>query len=107
MSVSLRWSTADFADDPSAAAVAGAAESLNLEHHAAIVRAWYASDDREAWQNAPFSMDKWLRLTPAELLRLEEEIIGLLDAWAAREVPDDGQRRDPVFLFAYGVPGRP
>ena len=46
-------------------------------------------------------------LTPAELMEMEGEIIGLLNRWATREVPDDGQRRDPVFVFAFGVPGRP
>ncbi|GAA3802105.1 hypothetical protein GCM10022226_22390 [Sphaerisporangium flaviroseum] len=73
------------------------------------MRAWYAAgeDERAAWQNAPFSTDKWLRLTPAELADLERQIIDVLDRWAARQVPDDGEQRDPVFVFAFGVPGRP
>ncbi|GII59997.1 transcriptional regulator [Sphaerisporangium krabiense] len=109
VSASLRWSTRDFESDPASAAVAGAAESINLDHHVGIVRAYYAmtEDERAAWENAPFSADKWLRLTPAELAELSGEVIALFERWAARDVPDDGARRDPVFLFAFGVPGRP
>lgn len=31
----------------------------------------------------------------------------LLARWAERDVPDDGRQREPVFLFAYGVPATP
>ncbi|MDH2424557.1 helix-turn-helix domain-containing protein [Sphaerisporangium sp. TRM90804] len=105
VSAGVRWSTADFADDP----VASAAESLNLDHHVGLVRAWFAAGEQEraAWEDAPFSTDKWLRLTPGELSRLSAELTAVLDRWADREIPDDGERRDPVFLFAFGVPGRP
>ncbi|MCW2879228.1 MAG: transcriptional regulator [Sphaerisporangium sp.] len=109
VSAGVRWTTADFGDDPAAAAIASAAESLNLDHHVNLVRAWYAAgeDERAVWQNAPFSTDKWLRLTPAELAELEHQIIDVLGRWATREAPDDGERRDPVFVFAFGVPGQP
>ena len=109
VSPGLRWTTSDFDDDPAAQAVANAAASLNLDRHLGLVRAWYAAREaeREVWGDSPFSTDKWLRLTPAELLRVEQEIVDLLERWAARDVSDDGQRRDPVFLFAYGVPAQP
>ncbi|MEU8266910.1 helix-turn-helix domain-containing protein [Sphaerisporangium sp. NPDC049002] len=109
VSAGVRWTTADFGGDPASAAIASAAESLNLDHHVNLVRAWYAAgeDERAMWRNAPFSTDKWLRLTPAELSEIEQQINDLLRRWATREVPDDGERRDPVFLFAFGVPGQP
>ncbi|WP_204055391.1 ArsR/SmtB family transcription factor [Microbispora corallina] len=109
VSPGLRWSTRDFADDPAALAVAAAAESLNLDYHMNTVRAWYAAPetDRDAWEGGPFSTDKWLRLTPGELAELAQEVIALLDRWATREAPDDGQRREPVFVFAHGVPAQP
>ncbi|GGK88095.1 transcriptional regulator [Sphaerisporangium melleum] len=108
-SAELRWTTSDFSADPASAAVAGAAASLNLDHHVGMVRAWYAVSDeeREAWDDAPFSTDKWLRLTPAELHEFEAELLALFDRWGKRVPPDDGRHRDPVFVFAYGVPGRP
>ena len=34
-------------------------------------------------------------------------VIEVFGHWSNREVPDDGQRREPVFLFAYGIPARP
>jgi len=109
VSTGLRWSSSDFADDPSAAAVAEAAESLNLDHHANLVRAWLtaADEDRARWADTAFSTDKWLHLTPAELSELSQEVIALAKRWANRDIPADGQQRDPVFLFTYGVPGQP
>ncbi|WP_405151899.1 helix-turn-helix domain-containing protein [Sphaerisporangium sp. NBC_01403] len=109
VSAGVRWSTKDFGDDPAAAAIANAATSLNLDHHVSLVRAWYSAgdDEHEAWGDGPFATDKWLRLTPSELYELSQEVTALFDRWAKREVPDDGERRDPVFLFAFGVPGQP
>lgn len=105
----LRWSTADFVDDPAAAAVAEAAQSLNLDHHVGLVRSWYAADEqqRSQWQDAAFSTDKWLHLTPGELAELSEEVIALLERWATRQAPPDGRQRDPVFVFTFGVPAQP
>lgn len=109
VSSALQWSEVDFADDPAGAVVAEAALSLNLEHHVNLVRAWWAAggEARARWQDASFSTDKWVHVTPDELAELSTQMIGLLERWAAREVPDDGQRRDPVFVFSYGVPGQP
>ncbi|WP_410810832.1 ArsR/SmtB family transcription factor [Micromonospora sp. 067-2] len=105
----VRWSDSDFDADPAARAVADAATSLNLDRHVALARAWHATDEstRAVWDDSPFSTDKWLHLTPEELAELSHEIVGLLDRWADRQVPDDGRDRQPVFLFVHGVPARP
>ncbi|WBB75437.1 metalloregulator ArsR/SmtB family transcription factor [Micromonospora sp. WMMD1128] len=105
----VRWSESDFDDDPSTRVVADAAGSLNLERHAALVRAWHTAPDdaRAAWGDGPFSTDHWLHLTPEELAELSREVIALFMRWADRPVPDDGQRREPVFVFTHGVPARP
>ncbi|WP_229070155.1 helix-turn-helix transcriptional regulator [Actinoplanes sp. DH11] len=104
----LRWSPADFRHDPAAAAIADAADSLNLDHHTSQVRAWFAAgdDEKESWQDAEFSTDKWLHLTPDELREVGAEISELLERWRRRPPAGDGERR-PVFVFAYGVPGKP
>jgi DNA-binding transcriptional ArsR family regulator len=105
VSSGLRWSSRDFEGD----VVGEAAQALNLEHHAGLVRAWLAADEeqREAWGEGPFSTDKWLRLTPDELAELSREVIELFERWAQRDVPEDGETRDPVFLFAFGIPAQP
>ncbi len=105
----VRWSNADFAGSPADAAIAQAAESLNLDHHIELVRTWFAADEeqRVGWNEASFSTDKWLHLTPTELTELSGQMIDLFQQWSARQVPDDGQLREPVFVFAYGVPGQP
>ncbi|MBY8872647.1 helix-turn-helix domain-containing protein [Micromonospora sp. PLK6-60] len=105
----VRWSTADFDADPAARAVADAATSLNLDRHVALARAWHAAGDdaKQTWGDGPFSTDRWLRLTPEELADLGRELVDLLARWGEREIPDDGRERQPVFLFAYGVPARP
>lgn len=108
-SPSLRWSPQDFAVDPAASVVAQAALSLNLDRHLGVLRAWYAAaeEERERWSDAAFTTDKWLHLTPAELSELSREVIDVYDRWAARKVSDDGEHREPVALFAYGVPAEP
>lgn len=107
---SLRWSTGDFLEDPAAHAISDAVQSLNLEHHFQMVRDWFSDPDEERqrlWGNGSFSADKWLSMTPQELYELSQEIGELFARWATREIPDDGREREPVFVFAYGVPGRP
>jgi DNA-binding transcriptional ArsR family regulator len=106
---SVRWSSTDFDADPATRAVAHAASSLNLDRHTALVRAWLAAGDdaQAAWGDGPFSADRWLHLTPDELAQLGREITELFARWADRAVPDDGRRREPVFLFAHGVPAQP
>ncbi|SIN08219.1 ArsR/SmtB family transcription factor [Micromonospora cremea] len=105
----VRWSNTDFDADPAARAVADAATSLNLDRHVALARAWHAADEaaQAAWDDGPFSTDRWLHLTPDELAELGQEIIDLLARWGDREVPDDGRERQPVFVFVHGVPARP
>jgi DNA-binding transcriptional ArsR family regulator len=105
----LRWSTRDFQGDASSAAIAEAALSLNLEHHTSKVRAWRARADEASaeWQDAAFSTDTWLRLSPAELAALSVELNALLERWHSRAIPDDGIAREHVFVFAHGIPGAP
>lgn len=106
---SFIWNTDDFGDDPATTAIVDAAESLNLDRHTSLVRAWYgaAEDEQAKWANGPFSADRWLRLTPDELYAVSREIVAIFDRWSAREVPDDGAVREPVFVFAHGVPAKP
>jgi DNA-binding transcriptional ArsR family regulator len=105
----MRWSIGDFDADPAGQAVARAAVSLSLDRQVSLLRAWHTAreTERETWGDTPFSTDKWLRLTPSELAELEQDILEVLARWGNRDVPDDDQRRDPVFFFAYAVPARP
>lgn len=113
---SRRWSSTTFGEDLASEAVAAAAESLNLEHQLEKVRAWYAqrgSASRE-WDDAAFSSDTWLRLTPAELGQLSEELTDLLHRWrdrtplaGAEQAPGEKAERRSVFVFARGVPAEP
>ncbi|MEV6608336.1 helix-turn-helix domain-containing protein [Kutzneria sp. NPDC051319] len=105
----VRFAVSDFADDAAATVIAEAAESLNLERHIAVMRAWMAGreDCSPQWRSAAFSSDSWLRLSPAELAEFSEELIALMVRWARRDIPDDGQQREPVFVFGYGVPAKP
>ncbi len=105
----LRWSSADFADDTVADAVARAAESLNLEYQLSVVRQWAEAADAEhaRWPAGPFATDSWMRLTDAELAELSDEMTALIMRWADRDLPDDGQERGTVFVFARGIPGQP
>jgi DNA-binding transcriptional ArsR family regulator len=105
----VRWSVTDFRGDPATEAVVDAARSLNLDHHAGLVRQWFAAsaDQDDEWVGSAFSTDKWLRLSPAELAELGRDLVAVLTRWAEREVPDDGAERRPIFTFAYGIPATP
>jgi DNA-binding transcriptional ArsR family regulator len=109
VSSSVRWSSRDFAGDPSGEAVEMAAVSLGLQRQLELLSAWRAAgaEEHEAWGDGPFSTDSWLRLTPDELVRFSQEIIGLIQRWSQRDVPDDDAERQPVFVFAHGIPARP
>lgn len=91
------------------AAVVSAAESVNLLSHVTRVQQWQESrdGDPQEWVDAAFATDAWLRLTPAELATVGEEIQQVLLRWHGRGLPDDGTDRRPVFVFAHGVPARP
>jgi len=105
----VRWNSSDFRDDPAAAAIADAGDSLNLDHHTQRVRSWFATgdDEKATWQDSAFSTDKWLHLTPEELQAVGDEIIAVLERWSRRPAADDGAARRPVFVFAHGVPAQP
>jgi DNA-binding transcriptional ArsR family regulator len=106
---SIRWSSEDFGDDATAETIADAAESINRGYQEQVLDQWLAADHatRVTWPTGPFSTDTWLRLTDAELHELGEEVIALTTRWADRVVPDDGEDRRTVLLYARGVPGRP
>jgi DNA-binding transcriptional ArsR family regulator len=105
----LGWASADFAGDAASDAVARAAGSLNLDYQVSLVRPWLQATEEEKahWPEGPFSTDSWMRLTDAELADLGAEMTGLIRRWADRELPDDGQERGTVFVFARGIPGQP
>lgn len=105
----LRWSASDFAGDAVSDAVARAADSINSDRQLEIVRAWAqaAEQDKASWPDGPFSIDSWMRVTDAELAEFGGQMLALIKRWADRQLPDDGQQRGTVFVFAHGIPGRP
>ena len=109
VSASVRWSSRDFAGDPAGEAVELAAASLGLQRQLELLNAWRAagSESHEAWGDGPFATDSWLRLTPDELVQFSQELIGLIQRWADRDIPDDGAERESVFVFAHGIPANP
>lgn len=107
VSRAVRWSTRDFEDDEATAAVSRAVGSLNLEHHAQIVRAHMAADDDQFWADGPFSTDHWLRVDDTELAEFAAEVVALFQRWTDRAIPDDGRERRTVFAFAHAVPATP
>jgi DNA-binding transcriptional ArsR family regulator len=105
----LSWSSADFGGDDASQVVAQAAESLNLGYQVSLVNRWLQAtdEDKARWPEGPFSTDSWMHLTDAELAELSAEMLALIKKWADRQLPDDGQERGTVFVFARGVPGQP
>ena len=106
--MTLSWSMPDAETDPAEYAVATAAESVNLDQHVSWVRDWIAARDgyRKEWAEASAATDGWSQATPEELADLTGELIGVITRFCSREIPDDGQAREPVFVFAHAAPGR-
>jgi DNA-binding transcriptional ArsR family regulator len=104
----LQWSADDFAGDEAGEAIARAAESLNLDYQAGVIRQWAAepAEQRARWPAGPFSAATWMRLTDAELVEVGNELQAVMRRWADREIPDDGQDRGTVLVIAHGVPGQ-
>lgn len=105
----IRWSTADFLDDPGDRAVAVAAlrqmEARRFERVQEFHEtsgAWGAD-----WLDAAYSSDTPLRLTPDELREVSAELEAVVQRWFRRELPDDEQAREHVFLFTHAFPYRP
>lgn len=103
-----RWSRADFASDTAAVTAAHAAEALALQRQFERVQEWNANAATvPEWDDAAFATQNWMRLSPAEMREMAEEIIEVLVRWSRREVPDDGVERESVFVFSRGFPAQP
>lgn len=108
VSSGMRWNRADLADDPAAEEAADAAEALGLSRQEDRVRAWLSNaGTAPEWHDAAFATQSWLRLSPAELREVSEEILDVLARWGEREVAADGVEREPVYVFARGFPSQP
>jgi DNA-binding transcriptional ArsR family regulator len=105
VSAGMAWSSLDFRDDP----VAFAAESIDIEHDASLARAWLEKRGSysDEWHESSYAVGRWTRLTAQELNELASEVAQLHARFVDREIPDDGQERESVYLFAYGVPAKP
>ncbi|MDT0215214.1 winged helix-turn-helix domain-containing protein [Rothia sp. ARF10] len=103
-----RWSRADFASDTAAVTAAYAAEALALQRQFERVQEWNANAATvPEWDDAAFATQNWMRLSPAEMREMAEELVEVLVRWSRREVPDDDVEREPVFVFARGFPAQP
>lgn len=102
---STAWSALDFRDDPAA----DAAESLDIEHAARLARSWLESRGGygDEWHESAYAVGMWANLSAAELSELATELIALYTRWGHRDVPDDGEVRESVYISAFGAPAKP
>jgi hypothetical protein len=81
--------------------------SVQIDRERASAQMFVQSADAP-WEDAAFSGHYWLRLTPAELVELGQEIEALMLRWRRREIPDDGaSERQAVLAFARAFPSQP
>ena len=106
---SVSWSVEDFADNPADRAQAKAAERLNIDHQLDRLSAWMRRQETmgQDWRRAAFSNDMLATATPAELAALADAMARTVNDWRDSIDRDDGQAREPVFVFAHGFPTRP
>ncbi len=102
-----RWSRRELTDQ-AAITAAEEAEALNLRRQQERVRDWLVNaESAPEWDDVAFATSNWLRLTPEELGQVAQEVIDVLVRWGNRAVPDDGQHREPVYVFSRGFPSQP
>lgn len=79
------------------------------KHEVAIARTWLANWQSypDEWEKDSFDSNGWAWLSADELGEIGKQITTLIKSWADRELPDDGKHREPVFLFARGMPAKP
>jgi DNA-binding transcriptional ArsR family regulator len=106
---SISWSVEDFADSPADRAQAQAAERLNIDHQLGRLSAWKRRQETMGpdWRRAAFTTDLLATATPAELAALADAMVRTWNTWRESIDRDDGQAREPVFVFAHGFPTQP
>lgn len=105
----IRWSVDDFADQPADRIQAKAAEKLDVDYQLRKLAAWKREADRwdRTWRKAAFSSDSATLATVDELADLQELLLATTRSWLDKIDKDDGQERQPVFVFTHGFPSRP
>jgi len=107
VSAGTRWSRRDLVDQ-AAVTAAQEAEALGARRQQERLHDWMANADTDPeWEDAAFSTQNWLRLSPAELQQLSDEVVEVFVRWGNREIPDDGVHREPVLAFARAFPSQP
>ncbi|WP_309648301.1 helix-turn-helix domain-containing protein [Nocardioides sp.] len=99
------WSPEDF-DQPADRHRARAAQRLAARHQGQVLNAWAARQgEHEAeWRRAAFSTEVTTRATAPELAALLERLDATVQEWLGGITRDDGQQREPVTFFGYGLP---
>jgi DNA-binding transcriptional ArsR family regulator len=107
--MSLSWSVADMEGNTADELVAEAAEQQNLSHHVDKVHQWFEHRGNYSrdWVQAAFATEYWLRLTSEELVELTEKLSDVIADFQRSVDLEDGQAREPVFVFAHAVPAKP
>ena len=107
--LSISWSPDDFSEVPADLHRARAAEKLNFEHQVGKFVDWKRRSGSfpVEWRSAAFSSDSLARATPDELSDLLDRLRATLHEWRDGIDTDDGQERQPVFVFMHGFPSEP
>lgn len=110
------WSNEEFAD-PAGRAIAEAAYRLNVAEEFDRLRAYETSRQEfgSDWISAAHSSQTYLRMNPAELRQMTDELNAVAQRWSEinkidrdsrpEDRPDDG--RENVFLFFHAFPEMP
>ena len=90
----MTWEPVRFLDTPERAAAANALLSEIAERYAEASREWLADAPNwsEAWVEAADMSDWPLRLTPAQTLRLSEELTEVIERYAALPAEADAEQ---------------
>lgn len=105
VSRSISWSVEDFTG-PGERMQAEAAERANVRHQGQLLSSWSKARTSyaEEWRRCAFSSDVSTRATAEELDRLAGLLADAINEWRDGIDLQDGQEREPVFVFTHGFP---
>ena len=102
------WSSTDFVT-PEAKAVLAAVNGRMVADQFERLTAYEQTRDAWSadWVDAAVGSNSYLRLPPAELVELADQVQALIRRYGKRGKPGDDDGREQVFLFLHAFPERP
>lgn len=101
------WTESDFADEPEGREATRWLRRRQREYAAQVAERYEETDWGEEWRDVAGQSDDVVRLTPASLRSLTEQVHALIHEHAARDADDADAEQVAIFLASFPIRGYP